>query len=214
MRLLLFLGLLWGAAATSSGPQWPKPMFGRLASPGFPGTYGNNEEQRWTLTAPPGYRLRLYFTHFHLEPSYLCEYDFVKLSSGTKVLATLCGWESTDTEQAPGNTTFYSRGSSLDVTFRSDYSNEKPFTGFEAFYSAEDIDECQAPPGEAPTCDHHCHNYLGGFYCSCRAGYALHQNKRTCSAHSLGEHVLSPHCVLGQPGLTLRESSAWGQGLL
>lgn len=60
-----------------------------------------------------------------------------QLSSGTKVLATLCGWESTDTEQAPGNTTFYSRGSSLDVTFRSDYSNEKPFTGFEAFYSAE-----------------------------------------------------------------------------
>ncbi|XP_074233540.1 mannan-binding lectin serine protease 2 isoform X5 [Camelus bactrianus] len=199
MRLLLFLGLLWGAAATSSGPQWPKPMFGRLASPGFPGTYGNNEEQRWTLTAPPGYRLRLYFTHFHLEPSYLCEYDFVKLSSGTKVLATLCGWESTDTEQAPGNTTFYSRGSSLDVTFCSDYSNEKPFTGFEAFYSAEDIDECQAPPGEAPTCDHHCHNYLGGFYCSCRAGYALHQNKRTCSAQCSGQVFTARSGVLSSP---------------
>nr|XP_031539520.1 mannan-binding lectin serine protease 2 isoform X3 [Vicugna pacos] len=199
MRLLLFLGLLWGAAATPSGPQWPEPMFGRLASPGFPGKYGNNEEQRWTLTAPPGYRLRLYFTHFHLEPSYLCEYDFVKLSSGTKVLATLCGWESTDTEQAPGNTTFYSRGSSLDVTFRSDYSNEKPFTGFEAFYSAEDIDECQAPPGEAPTCDHHCHNYLGGFYCSCRAGYVLHQNKRTCSAQCSGQVFTARSGVLSSP---------------
>lgn len=53
------------------------------------------------------------------------------------MLATLCGWESTDTERAPGNDTFYSLGSSLDVTFRSDYSNEKPFTGFEAFYAAE-----------------------------------------------------------------------------
>lgn len=53
------------------------------------------------------------------------------------MLATLCGRESTDTEQAPGNDTFYSLGSSLDVTFRSDYSNEKPFTGFEAFYAAE-----------------------------------------------------------------------------
>ncbi|XP_059870072.1 mannan-binding lectin serine protease 2 isoform X3 [Delphinus delphis] len=138
MRLLVTLGLLWGSAATtSSGPQWPKPVFGRLASPGFPGTYANNHEQRWTLTAPPGYRLRLYFTHFQLEPSYLCEYDFVKLSAGTTVLATLCGSESTDTERAPGNTTFYSPGSSLDVTFRSDYSNEKPFAGFEAFYSAE-----------------------------------------------------------------------------
>lgn len=60
-----------------------------------------------------------------------------QLSAGTKELATLCGSESTDTERAPGNDTFYSPGSSLDVTFRSDYSNEKPFTGFEAFYSAE-----------------------------------------------------------------------------
>ncbi|XP_044247326.2 mannan-binding lectin serine protease 2 isoform X3 [Ursus arctos] len=137
MRLLVFLGLLWGSAATAPHPQWPEPMFGRLASPGFPGEYANNQEQRWTLMAPPGYRLRLYFTHFHLELSYLCEYDYVKLSSGTKVLATLCGHESTDTERAPGNDTFYSPASRLDVTFRSDYSNEKPFTGFEAFYAAE-----------------------------------------------------------------------------
>lgn len=73
------MGLLWGSAATTVGPQWPKPMFGRLASPGFPGKYANNQEQRWTLTAPPGYRVRLYFTHFNLELSYLCEYDFVKV---------------------------------------------------------------------------------------------------------------------------------------
>lgn len=65
--------------ATATGPQWPEPVFGRLASPGFPGKYANNQEQRWTLSAPPGYRLRLYFTHFHLELSYLCEYDFVKV---------------------------------------------------------------------------------------------------------------------------------------
>ncbi|XP_077755790.1 mannan-binding lectin serine protease 2 isoform X2 [Canis aureus] len=184
MRLLLFLGLLCGWAAAAPGPVWPQPLFGRLASPGFPGAYANHQERRWALTAPPGYRLRLYFTHFHLELSYLCEYDFVKLSSGTEVLATLCGQESTDTERAPGNDTFRSPGSSLDVTFRSDYSNEQPFTGFEAFYAAEDIDECQVPPGEAPPCDHHCHNHLGGFYCSCRQGYVLHRNKRTCSEQS------------------------------
>uniref|UniRef100_A0A8D1VFX1 Complement C1s subcomponent n=1 Tax=Sus scrofa TaxID=9823 RepID=A0A8D1VFX1_PIG len=197
--LLVLLGLLAGLAATPSGPQWPKPVFGRLASPGFPEKYANNQEQRWTLTAPPGYRLRLYFTHFHLEPSYLCEYDFVKLSSGTKVLATLCGQESTDTERAPGNDSFYSDGSSLDVTFRSDYSNEKPFTGFEAFYSAEDIDECQVPPGEAPACDHHCHNHLGGFYCSCRAGYVLHRNKHTCSALCSGQVFTARSGVLSSP---------------
>lgn len=82
LRLLSLLGLLWGSAAAPEGPQWPQPVFGRLASPGFPGTYANNQEQRWTLTAPRGYRLRLYFTHFHLEPSYLCEYDFVKVPTG------------------------------------------------------------------------------------------------------------------------------------
>ncbi|XP_037684467.1 mannan-binding lectin serine protease 2 isoform X1 [Choloepus didactylus] len=185
MRLLMVLGVLWGAAAALPTPQWPEPMFGRLASPGFPEVYANDQEQHWALTAPPGYRLRLYFTHFHLELSHLCEYDFVKLSAGTKVLTTLCGWESTDTERAPGNDTFYSPGPSLDVTFRSDYSNEKPFTGFEAFYAAEDINECQVPPGEDPPCDHHCHNHLGGFYCSCRRGYVLHRDKRTCSEQSL-----------------------------
>ncbi|XP_029802348.1 mannan-binding lectin serine protease 2 isoform X2 [Suricata suricatta] len=199
MRLLIFLGLLWGSAATPLGPQGPEPLFGRLASPGFPREYGNNQDQRWTLSAPPGYRLRLYFTHFHLELSYLCEYDFVKLSSGTKVLATLCGQESTDTERAPGNDTFYSPASSLDVTFHSDYSNEKPFTGFEAFYAAEDIDECQVPPGEAPPCDHHCHNHLGGFYCSCRAGYVLHRDRRTCSALCSGQVFTNRSGVLSSP---------------
>lgn len=44
-----------------------------------------------------------------------------------------------------------------------------------------DVDECQVPPGASPPCDHHCHNHLGGFHCSCRAGYALHQNQRSCS---------------------------------
>ncbi|XP_053433282.1 mannan-binding lectin serine protease 2 isoform X1 [Nycticebus coucang] len=187
MRLLVLLSLLCVSMATPMGPKWPEPVFGRLASPGFPGVYANDLERRWTLSAPPGYRLRLYFTHFDLELSHLCEYDFVKLSSGTKVLATLCGRESTDTERAPGNDTFYSLGSHLDVTFRSDYSNEKPFTGFEAFYTAEDIDECQVSPEEAPACDHHCHNHLGGFYCSCRTGYVLHRNKRTCSALCSGQ---------------------------
>lgn len=81
-RLLILLGLLWGSAAAPGGTQWPQPVFGRLASPGFPGKYPDDQELRWTLTAPPGYRLRLYFTHFHLELSYRCEYDFVKVPTG------------------------------------------------------------------------------------------------------------------------------------
>lgn len=59
-------------------------------------------------------------------------------------MATLCGQDSTDTEEAPGNKTYISIDNTLTVVFRSDYSNEKPFTGFEAFYAAEG--ERPAPP--------------------------------------------------------------------
>lgn len=52
-------------------------------------------------------------------------------------MAALCGKDSTDTEEAPGNKTYVSVDNNLMVVFRSDYSNEKPFTGFEAFYAAE-----------------------------------------------------------------------------
>lgn len=79
-RLLIFLGLLWSLVTTLQASKWPEPVFGRLVSPGFPETYGNNQDQSWKLTAPPGYRLRLYFTHFNLELSYRCEYDFVKVT--------------------------------------------------------------------------------------------------------------------------------------
>uniref|UniRef100_F6S7Y6 MBL associated serine protease 2 n=1 Tax=Monodelphis domestica TaxID=13616 RepID=F6S7Y6_MONDO len=195
-RLSLLLAMVLQQVGCGS---WPEPLFGRLTSPGFPKVYPNNEEQSWNLIAPPGYRIRLYFTHFNLELSYLCEYDFVKLYSGDKLLATLCGQESTDTEQAPGNHTFHSAGSNLRVAFRSDFSNEKDFTGFEAFYAAEDIDECEVPPGADPICDHHCHNHLGGFYCSCRAGFRLHKDKRTCSALCSGQVFTERSGVIMSP---------------
>ncbi|XP_026581717.1 mannan-binding lectin serine protease 2-like, partial [Pseudonaja textilis] len=104
------------------------------------------------------------------------------LNSGGKAVATLCGQESTDTEEAPGKNIYRSIDNNLAVTFRSDYSNEKQFTGFEAFYAAEDIDECEGQLDEELPCDHYCHNYLGGFYCSCQIGYLLHRDKKTCKA--------------------------------
>uniref|UniRef100_A0A8C0EKP7 CUB domain-containing protein n=1 Tax=Bubo bubo TaxID=30461 RepID=A0A8C0EKP7_BUBBB len=112
-------------------------MYGRITSPNFPNVYPNHKERIWNITVPKGYSVRIYFTHFNLELSYLCEYDYVKLSSGGRTLATLCGKDSTDTEEAPGNKTYISVDNNLMVVFRSDYSNEKPFTGFEAFYAAE-----------------------------------------------------------------------------
>lgn len=91
-RLLIFLGLLWSSLTTLLASKWPEPVFGRLVSPGFPGNYANNQDRSWKLTAPPGYRLRLYFTHFNLELSYLCEYDFVKVPDGVWGWGPLMGY--------------------------------------------------------------------------------------------------------------------------
>ncbi|XP_074704628.1 mannan-binding lectin serine protease 2 isoform X1 [Strix aluco] len=178
MRLFVLLATLYSGASSSIVLQ---KMYGRITSPNFPNVYPNHKERIWNITVPKGYSVRIYFTHFNLELSYLCEYDYVKLSSGGRTLATLCGKDSTDTEEAPGNKTYISVDNNLMVVFRSDYSNEKPFTGFEAFYAAEDIDECKQLFDGEPLCNHHCHNYVGGYYCSCRISYTLHGNKRTCT---------------------------------
>ncbi|KAM6236509.1 LOW QUALITY PROTEIN: mannan-binding lectin serine protease 2 [Spheniscus humboldti] len=182
MRLFVLLAVLYSGVSSSIVLQ---KMYGRITSPNFPNVYPNHKERTWNITVPKGYSVCIYFTHFNLELSYLCEYDYVKLSSGGRTLATLCGKDSTDTEEAPGNKTYVSVDNNLMVVFRSDYSNEKPFTGFEAFYAAEDIDECKQLFGGEPLCNHHCHNYVGGYYCSCRIGYTLHENKRTCTGELL-----------------------------
>ncbi|XP_066463536.1 mannan-binding lectin serine protease 2 isoform X1 [Eleutherodactylus coqui] len=155
-------------------------LFGKISSPGFPKPYPNDQTTTWEIIVPRGHRIKIYFTHFNLELSYLCEYDYVELKSQGKVLAHFCGKESTDTEKAPGDSPFYSLDNKMTVTFRSDFSNEKEFSGFEAFYAAEDINECEKQDEDTEICDHFCHNHIGGHYCSCRAGFQLYTDKKTC----------------------------------
>ncbi|XP_075427137.1 mannan-binding lectin serine protease 1 isoform X2 [Ascaphus truei] len=179
MRLVLpfstFLWLLSDAHVTLL-----TGMFGEIQTPNFPESYPSDSERTWNITVPEGFRLKLYFMHFDLEPSYLCEYDYAKVETDEQVLGTFCGKDSTDTEQAPGQRVILSPGNCLSITFRSDFSNEERFTGFDAHYSAVDIDECADRSDEDLVCDHYCHNYIGGFYCSCRFGYLLHTDNRTC----------------------------------
>ncbi|NWW79543.1 MASP1 protease, partial [Climacteris rufus] len=155
-------------------------MFGEIQSPNFPDSYPSDSEMTWNISVPEGFKIKLYFMHFDLESSYLCEYDYVKIETEDQELATFCGRETTDTEQAPGQQVILSPGPYMGLTFRSDFSNEERFTGFDAHYTAVDVDECLEKSDEELACDHYCHNYIGGYYCSCRFGYILHSDNRTC----------------------------------
>ncbi|XP_043926330.1 mannan-binding lectin serine protease 1 isoform X2 [Protopterus annectens] len=157
-----------------------KGMFGEIRSPNFPEGYPRDSNISWNISVPDGFRVKLYFSHFDLEPSYLCEYDYVKIEADGQVLGTFCGQESTDTEQIPGQQMYFSPAHDMTVTFISDFSNEERFTGFDAHFAAVDVDECKEKNDEELACDHYCHNYIGGFYCSCRFGYILHTDNRTC----------------------------------
>nr|XP_048309837.1 mannan-binding lectin serine protease 1 isoform X2 [Myodes glareolus] len=184
--LLLYHGLCLALLEVSAHTVELNEMFGQIQSPGYPDSYPSDSEVTWNITVPEGFRIKLYFMHFNLESSYLCEYDYVKVETEDQVLATFCGRETTDTEQTPGQEEVLSPGSFMSVTFRSDFSNEERFTGFDAHYMAVDVDECKEREDEELSCDHYCHNYIGGYYCSCRFGYILHTDNRTCRVECSG----------------------------
>ncbi|XP_076404745.1 mannan-binding lectin serine protease 1 isoform X3 [Peromyscus maniculatus bairdii] len=184
--LLLYHALCLALLEVSAHTVELNEMFGQIQSPGYPDSYPSDSEVTWNITVPEGFRIKLYFMHFNLESSYLCEYDYVKVETEDQVLATFCGRETTDTEQTPGQEVVLSPGSFMSVTFRSDFSNEERFTGFDAHYMAVDVDECKEREDEELSCDHYCHNYIGGFYCSCRFGYILHTDNRTCRVECSG----------------------------
>uniref|UniRef100_A0A3Q2D7J6 MBL associated serine protease 1 n=1 Tax=Cyprinodon variegatus TaxID=28743 RepID=A0A3Q2D7J6_CYPVA len=161
-------------------------MYGIIMSPGFPEPYPRDTERNWNISVPAGFRISLFFTHFDLEPSYLCEYDYVKVEAEGKVLAVFCGKEETDTEQVPAQRVITSHRNSLSIRFSSDFSNEERFSGFVAHYSAVDVDECSEHSDEEQLCDHFCHNFIGGYYCSCRYGYQLHTDNHTCRVDCSG----------------------------
>ncbi|XP_077421351.1 mannan-binding lectin serine protease 1 isoform X2 [Vanacampus margaritifer] len=163
--------------------------FGSFQSPNYPATYPDNTHHRWDIRVPEGFRVRLDFSHFDLEPSDLCQCDYVRVEAeggaldggGASILGVFCGSESQDPENVPGPESLGSPGNVVSVIFSSDFSNQQNFSGFRAHYSAVDVDECAEGVDEDAACDHLCHNYLGGYYCSCRHGYLLHRDNHTCT---------------------------------
>ncbi|XP_069390877.1 mannan-binding lectin serine protease 1 isoform X1 [Paralichthys olivaceus] len=177
MRRLLFLAIM---ALALTAQVSLLEMYGSLQSPNFPEPYPRETQLCWNVSVPDGFQVKLYFSHFDLEPSYLCEYDFVKVEAEGELLGLFCGRDQTDTEAVPDQQVITSPTNSLSVVFTSDFSNEERHSGFMAHYRAVDVDECSERSDEDLICDHFCHNYIGGYYCSCRYGYMLHTDNRTC----------------------------------
>lgn len=174
--LILCCPLAWANAV---------PMYGEILSPNYPQGYPNDVKESWEISVPPGFGIRLSFTHLDIEPSQNCEYDSVTiLSGGHPVKGPLCGRKRSTDPASPILEEFYAPYNQLTVTFQSDFSNEERFTGFAAYYIAVDVNECVDFMEE--TCSHYCNNYIGGFFCSCPPEYFLHEDQRTCGVNCSG----------------------------
>uniref|UniRef100_A0A2K6JYT1 CUB domain-containing protein n=1 Tax=Rhinopithecus bieti TaxID=61621 RepID=A0A2K6JYT1_RHIBE len=119
----------------------PQKLFGEVTFPLFPKPYPNSFETTTVITVPTGYRVKLIFQHFDLEPSEGCFYDYVKISAHTKNLGRFCGQLGSPLGNPPGKKEFLSQGNKMLLTFHIDFSNEENGTimfykGFLAYYQA------------------------------------------------------------------------------
>uniref|UniRef100_A0A8C0FY47 Complement C1s n=1 Tax=Chelonoidis abingdonii TaxID=106734 RepID=A0A8C0FY47_CHEAB len=167
-------------------------MYGEILSPNYPQGYPNDVKESWEISVPPGYGIRLYFTHLDIEPSQDCEYDSVKILSGDQVEGLLCGRKRSKDPASPILEEFYVPYNTLTVTFQSDFSNEERFTGFSAYYVAVGK-QCPGREGllhqglpHSDACSHYCNNYIGGYFCSCPPEYFLHEDQKTCGVNCSG----------------------------
>ncbi|GLD63792.1 complement C1s subcomponent-like protein [Lates japonicus] len=155
-------------------------LLGWVESPGYPSGYSPHSSLNWSRCAPKGHTLSIRLIHLDLEDSHECENDAVKVYSNGNLISVLCGKREFEELQSTVNPLLLSSpGGCLSLHFYSDFSNTKRHTGFRGFYTVQDFDECEDDPENG--CTQFCHNFIGGYHCSCRHGYYLDTDKHTCT---------------------------------
>lgn len=154
-------------------------LLGWVESPGYPSGYLPHSSMNWSRCAPRGHALSLRLLHLDLEDSQDCENDALKVFSNGGLISVLCGKRGFEALQSEVNPSLVSSpGGCLSISFHSDFSNPQRHTGFRGFYTVHDFDECD---DQSNQCSHFCHNFIGGYRCSCRHGYLLADDKHTCT---------------------------------
>lgn len=154
--------------------------YGQFTTPNYPNEYPNDINCKWNITVPNGYLIQLNFTQFEIESTNYCTFDYVKVKGKNKMLGPYCGRRNRKNEPdvtVPPLDPLLGDDNSLLVELHTDHSNEVEVHGFEAHFTAIDVDECLKDNGG---CKHFCHNFIGGFYCSCRMGYKLGNDNKSC----------------------------------
>lgn len=142
----------------------------RLESPNYPEEYHASKECIWKITVPDNHQVALRFHSLDIENHDNCVYDYIEIRDGlTKdslILKVLCG------HKIPADV--ISTSNKMLVKFVSDSSVQKG--GFSASIMKE-YDECsRINHGCAQTCT----NTLGSYMCTCRIGYELHSDGKSC----------------------------------
>lgn len=151
-----------------------------MESPGYPKGYLPHTSLNWNRCAPKGHTLSIRFIHLDLEDSPDCENDGVKVFANESLISVLCGKKEFEELESTVNPQLVSNpGGCLSLSFHSDFSNTRRNSGFRGFYTVQDYDECEDDPENG--CTHFCHNWIGGYHCSCRNGYHLDADKHTCT---------------------------------
>eukprot|EP00794_Sanderia_malayensis_P015288 gene15288-16866_t len=171
-------------------------MYGSFKSPNFPEKYPDNLKCNWNISVPGGYYIDLDFSQFDLENYEECSYDYVNvITNGNKTVGKYCGKENKlDSNVPPRSMSLMTNN--ITVEFITDHSNEEVFHGFQAHYAARDVNECLNKNGG---CMHICNNYIGGHYCSCKIGYLLDKDRKSCIVQCKGNLLREKTGIIQSP---------------